>query len=158
MVKKSKAMSKVEMSYRVKHTDGGIIYPTVDKNFYVEKDNKDLMNAVVNMSKHRPQNIMLVGPQGCGKTELAVYFAAKTERPLLLMNCAAVREARDWFGYRDVKDGEIAWHQSDFVRAVSMDNAVILLDEFNRLHTSLHNTLYPLLDARRSSCWYIHDG
>jgi predicted ATPase len=45
-----------------------------------------------------PQNVNLIGPHGCGKTELAIQFAAARHgRPLLIMDCANLREARDWF-------------------------------------------------------------
>lgn len=140
-----------EISYKVREYDRGVFHPELDKNFFVSKDHQQILEILNNLSENAPQNMMLVGPQGCGKTELAVWFAAKYNRPIIIMNCATIREAKDWFGYRDAKDGSIFWHKSDFVRALEMGNAVILLDEFNRLHTTLHNSLYSLLDARRSA-------
>lgn len=140
-----------KISYTVKSSDRGIINPTVDKNYLVDPANDKLLNVVNKMSVISPQNVLLVGPQGCGKTELAVWFAATYNRPLLIMNCATIREAKDWFGYKTAEAGSIFWHKSDFVRAMEQGNCVVLLDEFNRLHTTLHNSLYPLLDARRST-------
>lgn len=140
-----------EISYKVREYDRGVFHPELDENFFVSKDHQQILEILNNLSENAPQNMMLVGPQGCGKTELAVWFAAKYNRPIIIMNCATIREAKDWFGYRDAKDGSIFWHKSDFVRALEMGNAVILLDEFNRLHTTLHNSLYSLLDARRSA-------
>ena len=140
-----------EISYKVREYDRGVFHPETDKNFFVSKDHQRILEILDNLSTSSPQNMMLVGPQGCGKTELAVWFAAQYNRPIIIMNCATIREAKDWFGYRDAKDGSIFWHKSDFVRALEMGNAVILLDEFNRLHTTLHNSLYSLLDARRSA-------
>lgn len=146
---------KLSISYKVKGTARGIITPEVDEFFVIKNKDRNLLEVVEMMSKDDPQNVMLVGPQGCGKTELAVWFAAKFNRPLLVMNCAYIRETKDWFGFRDAKAGTLTWHRSEFVRAVTMGNAVVLLDEFNRLHATLHNSLYPLLDARRSS--FIED-
>lgn len=128
---------------------GGIMRTSLDPKFVVDKHHADVLDVMQELSAETPQNIMLTGPQGCGKTELCIWFGAKYDRPVLIVNCATMREPRDWFGYRDARDGSLFWHKSDFVRAVEMGGCVIVLDEFNRLHTSLHNTLYPLLDARR---------
>ena len=131
--------------------DGGIIYPALDPNFYVNaKDTREL-ECIHENSAIEPQNVMLVGHQGCGKSELAVHFAAKYNRPLIMMNCPVVREPKDWFGFRDAQEGSLTWVKSDFVRACELGNAVILLDEFNRVPPHLHGTLYPLLDRRRQS-------
>ncbi len=137
--------------FGIKYADRGIIRPTLDKNYYVLADNQQMAEVVVKMSEKEPQNLMLTGPQGTGKTEFAMWLAAKFDRPLFIMNCATVRETKDWFGYRDAKAGSILWHKSEFVRACQIGKCIVLLDEFNRLHTTVHNSLYPLLDARRSS-------
>jgi MoxR-like ATPase len=110
-----------------------------------------MLEAVEEMSKDSPVNIRLTGPQGCGKTELAVYFSALNERPIYIINCAVVRENKDWYGYKTVENGAVVWKESDFVRAVRMERAVVLLDEFNRLHSTVVNSLMPLLDRRRQT-------
>jgi nitric oxide reductase NorQ protein len=140
-----------KLSFTVKKVDKGIIWPGTDEFFHVPKDHKDCLDVIEELAGDLPQNVILTGPQGCGKTELAIWYAAKYERPLIVMNCATIREPKDWFGYKDAKDGSVFWHKSDFVRAVTMGEAVVLLDEFNRLHSTLHNALYPLLDARRAT-------
>lgn len=137
--------------FTVKKMDRGILTLGSDPAFWVSDDNQELLDVVDDLSNTAPQNVLLTGPQGCGKTELSLWFSSKFERPVIIMNCATVRETKDWFGYRDAKDGSIFWHRSDFVRAVEMGNCVIVLDEFNRLHSTLHNSLYPLLDGRRST-------
>jgi nitric oxide reductase NorQ protein len=140
-----------KLSYKIKKADRSMIWPEVDEAFHVAKRDAAFLDVVHEMSLDAPQNILLTGPQGCGKTELAVWFAAKHDRPMVVMNCATIREARDWFGYKEAKGGDVTWHVSDFVKACRTPNCVIVLDEFNRLHSSLHNTLYPLLDARRQT-------
>jgi len=145
------ALDESKLSYRVKKYDRGIITPELDENFYVSRENQDLMAVVESLSHANPVNIQLVGPQGCGKTEFAVWFAAKYDRRLLILNCASVREPRDWFGFKDASEGSIYWHRADFVRALEEDRCVILFDEFNRVHTSIHNTLYGILDSRRAT-------
>jgi len=140
-----------KLSYKVKKSDRSMIWPDVDTAFHVSQDDASFLDIIHDMSQDTPQNVLLTGPQGCGKTELAVWFAAKHERPLVAMNCATIRETRDWFGYKEAKSGTVNWHVSDFVKAIRTPNCTIILDEFNRLHSSLHNTLYPLLDGRRQT-------
>ena len=149
--KKKDKKSAPELSFKVGKIDNSIIWPETDKNFYVGAGDAQCLGVLEEMSVDNPQNVLLTGPQGCGKTELAIWFAAKYKRPCVLMNCAVIRENKDWFGYKDAKGGSVFWHKADFVRALEMGNCVILLDEFNRLHSTLHNALYPLLDARRAT-------
>ena len=79
----------------------------------------------------RIHNLRLVGPTGCGKTSIGQWLAGETGRPYLIMDCSVIREPRDWFGYRTVKAGEIAWQDTQFVRTVESGNAIIILDELN---------------------------
>ena len=155
VLKRLRGASSDKLSYKVKSVDRGIIYPELDPFFDVTEEHSTLLQVINEMSKTAPQNVMVVGPQGCGKTELAVWYAAKYNLPLIIMNCAVIREAKDWFGYRGAREGSVYWHKADFVRALEMGECVVVMDEFNRLHTTLHNSLYPLLDARRSS--YIEE-
>lgn len=127
----------------------GVFYPKPDDTYIVDDQVAQLFKILQISRKNCPQNINLVGPHGCGKTELAIQFAARLGLPLLIMDCANLREARDWFGYKSAKDGTVFWHESQFVKAVEAGNHVILLDELNRANPHLLNTLMPLLDARR---------
>jgi nitric oxide reductase NorQ protein len=127
----------------------GVFYPKPDTTYIINKSIEGLFTILETSSKNCPQNVNLIGPHGCGKTELAIQFAARHKRPLLIMDCANLREARDWFGYKSAREGTVFWHESQFVRAVQAGGHVILLDELNRANPNLLNTLMPILDARR---------
>jgi nitric oxide reductase NorQ protein len=127
----------------------GVFLPTPDDTYIINDQVAHLFKILQISRRNCPQNVRLLGPHGCGKTELAIQFAARLKMPLLIMDCANLREARDWFGYKGAKDGTVYWHESQFVRAVTAGNHVILLDELNRANPHLLNTLMPLLDARR---------
>lgn len=127
----------------------GVFLPQPDETYIINEHVAQLFKILQISRKNCPQNINLVGPHGCGKTELAIQFAARLNLPLLIMDCANLREARDWFGYKTAREGTVYWHESQFVKAVEAGNHVILLDELNRANPHLLNTLMPLLDARR---------
>ena len=127
--------------------------PTVDSTHILNKDLESLFNAINIASKKGQQNVRLNGPAGCGKTTTAMEFAARFKRPLLVMDCANIREPRDWFGFRNIdsKTGTVVWHKSLFYKFVQHNNAVIVLDEINRINPMICNTLLPLLDGRRKT-------
>jgi hypothetical protein len=138
-----------EESERAKDEEHGVFYPRPDATYIINDQVERLFGILETSSKKCPQNVNLIGPHGCGKTELAIQFAARHGRPLLIMDCANLREARDWFGYKSAREGTVYWQESQFVRAVSAGGHVILLDELNRANPNLLNTLMPILDARR---------
>jgi Holliday junction resolvasome RuvABC ATP-dependent DNA helicase subunit len=127
----------------------GVFVPKPDETYIINEQVAHLFKILQISRQNSPQNVRLIGPHGCGKTELAIQFAGRLGLPLLIMDCANLREARDWFGYKTAKDGTVYWHESQFVRAVEAGNHIILLDELNRANPHLLNTLMPLLDARR---------
>lgn len=132
---------------------GNSSVPAVDRHFIVDKTNASLMDLVMKRSMIENVNIRLVGPAGCGKTSFAMHYAAVHKRPALIMDCANVREPRDWFGYRTIDPAtrEIVWHESLFIKMIETAGAVIVLDELNRVSPLVVNTLIPLLDHRRST-------
>lgn len=127
--------------------------PKVDDTHVINEELRTLFDGIQKASFKRPQNVRLSGPAGCGKTTTAMEFAARYNRPMLVMDCANVREPRDWFGYKtiDTKSGAVVWKKSLFLRFVQTAGAVIVLDEINRVNPMVINTLLPLLDDRRST-------
>lgn len=125
-----------------------IFKPTVNSTYYVNSDISNLFSYVEKQRKNKTQKVLLKGPHGAGKTEMAIHYAAVNKLPMLIMDCANLREPRDWFGYKTIEKSKIAWHQSQFDKAICDGNIVVLLDEINRVHPSILNTLLPLLDAR----------
>ena len=125
--------------------------PVVDETHVLNDQLKTLFEAIHKASVLRPQNVRLTGPAGCGKTTTAMEFAARYQRPMLVMDCALVREPRDWFGYRQIdrSKGTTYWHHSLFSKFIQRPNAVIVLDEINRVSQNVINSLLPLLDDRR---------
>lgn len=128
--------------------NNGIFNPIVNDTYFIEDDIRSLFERIEKNRINKTQKVLLQGPHGAGKTEMAMQYAAIHNLPMLIMDCANLREPRDWFGYKKIENGNIIWHESQFDRAVQAGNTVILLDEINRVHPSVLNTLLPLLDNR----------
>lgn len=126
----------------------GVFVPKVNDTYYITPDINSLFDRVQKSSEVKTQKVLLRGPHGAGKTEMAMQFAARFNRPMLIMDCANLKESRDWFGYKTIVGGEVVWHESQFDKVVSAGGHVILLDEANRVHPAIMNTLLPLLDNR----------
>jgi MoxR-like ATPase len=129
--------------------------PAEDPHFVVSPQQKSFLRGVARLARKDSVNVGVRGPKGTGKTTLAQWFAAKTNRPLCIVDVPTLREPKDLYGYKDVQRGAdgtltIRHVPSAFLAAVETSNAVILLDEATRVHASVLNTLLPLLDHRRS--------
>jgi nitric oxide reductase NorQ protein len=119
---------------------------------YFTDDAIRIFNAAVKMvATGNPMNLLMVGPSGYGKTTMPKAIAKREGMNFLRVNCAAVRDPEEWFGYREAKEGSTVFVPTEFTNAVREGNAIIVLDEFNRVEPWLHNTLYPLLDDDKST-------
>ncbi len=134
----------------------GLIHPVVDPSFVVNSSTKALLDSVAMDARIGvAPNILLTGPAGCGKTELAQQYAARNGMPMLKINVPLVREPRDWFGYKTLVDGQIVWIKSLFAQAIEHGGVVVLLDEITRAPANVLNSLMPLLDGNRAT--YIEE-
>lgn len=106
------------------------------------------------------KNIMLDGPQGCGKNTLVQAIARSLNLEFVYFNCSAVVESSDFMATLQMQAGPDGKAVVGFVKTpmlLTLEEAkrnprkryLIFLDEFNRCRESARNALMPALDAIR---------
>lgn len=131
--------------------------PSKNDSYIVSEDDQHLISFVEAESEKAPQNLLMTGLHGCGKSEAAENFAATYNRPFYGLSCAFYREPKEFFGSKGAKTGNTFWQNSQFIEAVQQENTVILLDEINRCSPTVLNSLFSLLDDRRE-CYFDDIG
>lgn len=105
-------------------------------------------------------NILLDGPQGCGKTLLARTLADTLGMEFVFFNCGAVVEATDFLATIQVRASDTGSPVTDFLKTdvlIGLEEAalhpekryLVFLDELNRCQESARNALMPALDSTR---------
>lgn len=99
----------------------------------------------------RGKNILFIGPTRCGKTKAAksIAKAYQETRPFFYFNLGSTQDARSTLvGNTFFKKEEgTLFYQSEFVKAITTPNAIILLDELSRGHHDAWNILMTVLDS-----------
>lgn len=128
----------------------------VDPNYFWV-DPKD--QAFVELWMKQPAgfaHLLDTGPTGQGKTEKFKVLGQRLGIPVYIVNCPAITTPEDWIGHKDVVADEhgtrteyrLSQHLK-WVGGIDCEPGIVLYDEGNRLHPSLTNVLFSLLDRQR---------
>jgi len=96
-------------------------------------------------------NVLLVGPTGCGKTELAYIAGKACGLPIAAFNFGAMTEPRTaLIGQTHFDKEKGTWfNESRFVKAVKAERGAIIMDELTRDRgAAAHNIILTLLDRQ----------
>jgi MoxR-like ATPase len=123
------------------------------QRIYVKPADQSLFETVHAISNRHHVGVMMIGPSGYGKTSVPQQMADDWGMTFWRQDCATVRDPEEFFGYRGAveastmtADGETYFAESRFTEVLSQGNAVIVLDELNRVDPYISNILFPLLD------------
>lgn len=105
-------------------------------------------------------NILLDGPQGCGKTVLARTLAQTLGMEFVFFNCGAVVESTDFLATLQVRASADGTPVTDFIKTEFLEGLeaaaaqpgrrfLVFLDELNRCQEAARNALMPALDTTR---------
>lgn len=106
------------------------------------------------------RNILLDGPQGCGKTVTARSIAHTLGMEFVFFNCGAVIDSTDFLATIQVRASESGSPVTDFIKTEVLEalesalqhpeqRYLIFLDELNRCPENARNALMPALDSSR---------
>lgn len=117
-------------------------------DFYINPEHMEAFKAAHKMVKAtgHPTKIMMSGPSGYGKTSLPKAYASMNEMNYVRFNVALVRDPEEFFGFRTIENGDVEFIPSEFTKAITQGNTVVVLDELNRTSPEMANALFPILD------------
>lgn len=156
-------MVKIKSIQKPERSDRGLIEVEWIQNFEVKIKGiyiDPVIEKKLQILLESGLNILLDGPQGCGKTALARSIAKTLGFEFVFFNCGAVVESTDFLATIQVRASEAGQPVTDFVKTEILeallsagDNParryLIFLDEFNRCQESARNVLMPALDSTR---------
>ena len=123
--------------------------------YLISSGTKEILSTVdVMVEAGRNPNILVAGPQGTGKSELPVQYAATRNRPFAVLEVGRLSDPSQIFGFMDLKDGNTVYVKGLFTEAITTPNCVIHLQEINRPENDKAlNALFSVLDDNQRSIW-----
>ena len=136
--------------------------PIPDKTLaYIPLKYAEALDAVhrTAATTQRSTNILLLGPQGSGKSTVPRSFAYTYNRPLATIEVGNYAEASEFFGSLELKDGDTQYVDSLFTRAIQTMGCVIHLQELNRGESDrILNGIFSILDPDQRSMYHQESG
>jgi nitric oxide reductase NorQ protein len=126
--------------------------PTI---YFIRNDHKRLLDyAYSRLTRKELTNILIKGPQGCGKSTMPEQFASVHGLPFAVIEMGLFSEASQIFGSLVIEDGQTIYKPGLFTTAIQTPNCVIHIQEINRPESDKTlNAMFSVLDERQRSLW-----
>jgi len=139
------------------HGNLDVFYPAPDTEFVISHDNAIILEVTERISKKHPTNLLITGNPGGGKTSIACQFAARFNRPCVIVDFGILQEPQQLFQttYLISRDGvsQTDTRETGFVKGMETPGCLVILEELNRAENErVLNPLMPFLDGRKT-CW-----
>lgn len=149
-----------EPSQVIRPSELRIPEPAIEPYWYERPEDAAFMEhfilSRVALGSRLPGGLLITGPSGSGKSMSIIKAVERLNAthpdlnlPLLIMDCPTITDEQRWFGRREVDASGTRYEKSDFVAGVE-SGAVVLLDEFQRLHPRIHNGVMSLFAGTES--------
>lgn len=158
---KSYTTSKGEPEKAEEVAPAKLVIPTPSENpyWYEKPEDAQLVEHYIltrrAMGNRLHGALLIVGPAGSGKTQgvgqavMRINATHGLQMRLLRMDCATITDPQKWFGRREIDASGSHYHESDFIKALTSGDG-ILLDEITRLHPTIANPIMSVLDGSQS--------
>jgi nitric oxide reductase NorQ protein len=125
------------------------------KPFLLSTENASILETVDNRTERgKVTNLLLLGKQGCGKSEFVTQYAATRNRPLAVIEVGRLAESSQIFGYTDLVGDKTEYIEGLFLEAIKTPNAVIHLQEINRPESDKAlNAILAVLELDQRKIW-----
>lgn len=150
------------MIVRLTQLKGNIVSETVNslEGYWIQSKKLIAMQKLMFSGRH----ILLVGPQGSGKTSLAYALCQTLKMPICKVDCGGISHVEDWFGSNCARNGTTIFEKSAMQLFIEeaitnpMVYHVILLDELNRTQNPVAwNGIMGLCDFTRTVTFTVMD-
>lgn len=124
-------------------------------NHWLPTKHRNVLNACAKRYEKGLNSIVhLIGGSGYGKTSTAQSVAEKLGLPIYVLDCSTVTGNTEWYVVPSIQKGNTVFELTEFSKMIKQGNAVIVLDEANRVETWISNSLLPILDHRQKTNVY----
>ena len=129
------------------------------EKYYIRQSHHDLLDyALAESEKGAITNILVKGPQGCGKSTMPAQFAAMNNRPLITVEMGLFSEANQIFGSMILENGNTFFRKGMFTRGITTPKCVVHIQEINRPESDKTlNAMFSVLDETQRKL-YIDDA
>ena len=102
----------------------------------------DLINPQI------PVNIFIGGSSGIGKSSTIIAIAEEQERHIYRVNLSNATDVDDLVGGLRLKDDSTYFEYGPCVKAMQVENGILLLDEVDTANPGLLMELHPILERK----------